>query len=112
MTVREVERYGIYLANLDPTVGSEMKKVRPVAVVSPNAMNRYLNTIVICPLTSKLHSSWRSRVYTAWSEKGAEIAVDQIRTISKVRLIKQLGKLSSGEGGKVQRLISELYGDG
>ncbi len=56
------KRYEIYLAELNPTVGAEISKTRPVMIVSQNEMNRYLETIVICPLTSKLHPQWQSRL--------------------------------------------------
>ena len=75
-------RYGIYFADLDPTVGGELRKVRPVVVVSQNERNRFLDTVVVCPLTSTLHPQWRSRLQIPCAGKTAEIAVDQIRTIS------------------------------
>ena len=62
MVTASIERYSIYLANLDPTLGREINKTRPVVVVSQNEMNRYLDTVVICPLTTKLHPGWRSRI--------------------------------------------------
>ena len=55
-------RYDIYIANLDPTVGSELRKTRPVVIVSQDEMNRFLNTVVVCPLTTTLHTQWRSRL--------------------------------------------------
>jgi len=103
-------RYGIYLAGLDPTIGGEMAKTRPVVVVSQDAMNRHLETIVVCPLTTKLHPAWRSRVQIRCAGKPAEIAVDQIRTISKVRLIRRLDVLAATEAGKVRQAIVEMYG--
>jgi len=62
---RAVERYGIYLADLDPTRGSEIAKTRPVVVVSLDPMNRHLDTVVVCPLTTRLHLRWRSRIQCA-----------------------------------------------
>ena len=64
-------RYGIYLANLDPTLGGEMKKTRPVVVVSQDAMNAHLDTVVICPLTTQLHPTWRSRIQVRCAGKPA-----------------------------------------
>ena len=81
---REVGRYGVYLADLNPTRGREIAKTRPV-VVSQDAMNRHLDTVVVCPLTTKLHSRWRSRIQCSCAGRRAEIAVDQIRTVSKGR---------------------------
>ena len=56
------QRYAIYFADLNPTVGGEIRKVRPVVVVSQNEMNQFLDTVVVCPLTTALHPQWRSRL--------------------------------------------------
>ena len=106
------KRYDILLANLNPTLGSEMAKTRPVAVVSPDAMNAALETVVVCPLTTKLHPRWRSRIQIICAGKPAEIAVDQIRTISQSRLGKRLDTVKPAAAEELRRLISELYGDG
>ena len=105
------ERYAIYFADLNPTIGSEISKVRPVVVVSQDAMNRHLETIVICPLTSKLHPEWRSRLQISCAGKAAEIAVDQIRTISKKRLKHKIDQLSSSQASQLRRIITEMYGE-
>ena len=105
------QRYDIYLADLNPTVGSEIKKIRPVVIVSPNEMNKYLETIVICPLTSKLHPKWRSRIQITCAGKKSEIAVDQIRTISKQRLKNKVDQLSHENAAQLRRLITEMYGE-
>ena len=107
----EVERYGIYLADLNPTRGAEIAKTRPVAVVSREEMNRHLDTIVVCPLTTRLHPHWRSRIPVTCARRKAEIAVDQIRTISKDRLGKRLDHLSPVDAARVRRLIVEMYGE-
>jgi mRNA interferase MazF len=104
-------RYEIYLAELSPTVGAEISKTRPVVVVSQNEMNRNLETIVICPITSKLHPQWQSRLQIICAGAKAEIAVDQIRTISKSRLKKKLDKLSAIHAAQLRRLITEMYGE-
>ena len=79
----KVARYGLYWAQLDPTRGSEIAKTRPVVVVSPDEMNRLLETVVVCPLTSQLRPHWASRVPCKCDGVASEIAVDQIRTVSK-----------------------------
>jgi mRNA interferase MazF len=104
------KRYEIYLADLNPTTGSEINKVRPVVVISQNEMNDRLETIVICPLTSKLHPKWRSRLLISCMGKPAEIAVDQIRTISKQRLIKKIDNLSDEKAQMSRELITQMYG--
>jgi mRNA interferase MazF len=105
------ERYGIYRADLNPTRGSEINKVRPVVIVSLDVLNDVLETVVICPLTTKLHARWRSRQQIKCGGKSAEIAIDQIRTISKSRLISKMGTLSTKEAQELRRLISEMYGE-
>ncbi len=103
-------RYGIYLAALDPTVGREIAKTRPVVVVSMDAMNHHAETVVVCPLTTKLHPAWRSRIRVRGVGKPAEIAVDQIRTISTLRLVKKVDRLTSGDAMMLRELIVEMYG--
>ena len=107
----KVNRYEIYYADLNPTIGSELKIIRPVAIVSKTEMNRYLNTVVVCPLTTKLHPKWRSRIQTKCVQRRVEIAVDQIRTISKKRLKNKIDELSSEDAVKLRNLITEMYGE-
>ncbi len=106
-----IKRYEIYYADLNPARGSEIKKIRPVVIVSDNAMNKYLETVVVCPLTSKLHPQWRSRLSFICAGKNAEIAVDQIRAISKQRLKKKLDTLTKNTSAELRRLITEMYGE-
>ena len=104
------KRYDIYFADLNPTVGGEIKKIRPVIIVSRDEMNKHLETVVVCPLTSKLHPSWRSRLQIVCAGKNSEIAVDQIRTISKRRLKKKIDRISAEEAAQLKRIITEMYG--
>ena len=104
-------RYAIYLANLDPSIGSEINKTRPIVVVSDENMNKFLETIVACPLTTKIHKGWRSRIQIKCQGKDAEIAVDQIRTISRKRLIKKLDKLNASNAQLLRLKVSEMYGE-
>ena len=107
----KVQRYEIYFADLNPAQGSEIREIRPVVVVSQNAMNNHLETVVICPLTSSLHPTWRSRQQISCAGRMAEIAVDQIRTISKTRLRQKIDTLSRADAAQLRRLISEMYGE-
>lgn len=111
MRTLDIKRYDIYFADLNPTLGSEIKKVRPVVIVSQDEMNKYLDTVVICPLTSKLHPLWRTRIQIQCANKNAEIAVDQIRTISKQRLKNKLDRLSDSEAAQLRKLITDMYGE-
>ena len=107
----QIERYCVYLADLDPVRGREIAKTRPVVVVSQDEMNRNLDTVVVCPLTTKLHPRWRRRIQVVCARRKAEIAVDQIRTLSKERLGKRLDELAPAEAAQLRRLISEMYGE-
>ena len=98
------KRYEIYFADLNPTIGGEISKICPVVVISQDAMNSALDTVVICPLTSKLHPKWRSRLQINCAGADAEIAVDQIRTISKVRLKNKIDVLSEDEAAQLQQI--------
>jgi mRNA interferase MazF len=106
-----VKRYEIRLALLDPSEGAEVAKARPVVIVSLDSLNERLQTITICPLTTQLHPSWRSRLTVRVGRRDAEIAVDQIRAVSKSRLGKKLGALSDKDAGALRRLITEMYGE-
>ena len=104
------QRYAIYFADLNPTVGAELRKVRPVVVVSQNEMNRYLDTVVVCPITSRLHPLWRSRLQVQCEGKDAEVAVDQIRAISKRRLKREIDRLTTQNAVQLRRIITTMYG--
>ncbi|MEW6076567.1 MAG: type II toxin-antitoxin system PemK/MazF family toxin [Thermodesulfobacteriota bacterium] len=107
----EIKRYDIYYADLNPAIGSEIRKVRPVVVISQDEMNQHLETIVVCPLTSKLHPQWRTRIQITCADKKAEIAVDQIRTISRKRLQKKIDRLPDGKAAQLRKLITDMYGE-
>ena len=104
-----MKRYEVRWARLDPTQGAEMSKSRPVVIVSLDALNQRLQTVTICPLTTQLHPTWRSRLGVRIARQGAEIAVDQIRTISTARIGAKLGKLSDSDAAALRRLITEMY---
>ena len=111
MTILTPKRYEIYFADLNPILGSEISKIRPVVIISDDAMNNYLETVVVCPITSKIHPTWRTRLQVNCANKQAEIAVDQIRTISKTRLKKRIDQLPSNEASQLRRIITEMYGE-
>ena len=106
----EVKQYQIVLVNLDPTIGSEMKKTRPCVIISPNELNKYLDTIVIAPMTSS-SKSYPTRVEIHHDKKTGWIVLDQIRTIDRKRILKVLGNLSEKEIKKVTEIIRETFVD-
>ncbi len=104
-----MKRYDIYFARLDPVQGSEMGKSRPVVIVSDDLRNQLLQTVVVCPLTSQLHPQWRTRLQVRCAGKAAEIAVDQIRVLSRARLTRKIARLSAAEAEALRQLISDMY---
>ncbi|HRY98110.1 MAG TPA: type II toxin-antitoxin system PemK/MazF family toxin [Bacteroidales bacterium] len=105
-----VQQYEVFIVNLDPTVGSEIKKTRPCVIISPDEMNRHLDTVVVSPVTS--HSrKYPSRVLISLDGNENWVVIDQIRTIDKSRLIKRIGSLSSKEISSIKRVIKEVFVD-
>ncbi len=106
-----LKRYEIRWAHLDPVQGAEMAKSRPVVIVSLDALNARLQTVTVCPLTTQLHPSWRSRLPVTCGRQAAEIAADQIRTISRRRLGIKIGSLTDFEAAALRRLLTEMFGE-
>ncbi len=104
----EIRQYDLVLVNLAPTIGSEMKKTRPCLVISPNEMNKYLQTIVIASVTSTSRD-YPTRVSINQESIKGWIVIDQIRTIDKRRIVKILGKLNNPEIEKVKDVIQETF---
>ncbi len=106
----ELVQYQIVLVNLDPTIGSEIKKARPCVIISPDEMNKFLRTVMIAPMTTK-SKSYPTRVKVKHQRKTGWIVIDQVRTIDKKRIIRILGKLSSGEVENTKKVIRETLVD-
>ncbi|UOB18948.1 type II toxin-antitoxin system PemK/MazF family toxin [Abyssalbus ytuae] len=106
----ELKQYFIVLVNLDPTIGSEIKKTRPCVIISPNEMNKYLNTIVLAPMTTNL-KKYPTRVSIKHNGKKGMVAIDQIRTVDKVRIIKVFKKLTDSEINNCKQIIKETFVD-
>jgi mRNA interferase MazF len=106
----ELNQYQIVLVNLDPTIGSEIKKTRPCVIISPNEMNKYLRTVVISPMTTK-SKKYPTRIEVKHDRKIGWIVLDQIRTIDKQRIIKTLGRLSKPEIKELKAIMKEIYID-
>ena len=80
-----IQRFEIWWVNLDPTVGSEVKKIRPCLIVSPNEVNQYLNTVTVIPLTSTI-KLYPTRLNCIIQGKQSQLVIDQVRSIDKIRL--------------------------
>ena len=106
----ELKQYQIILVNLDPTIGSEMKKTRPCIIISPDEMNRYLQTIVVAPMTSN-SKPYPTRVEVKHNKTKGWAVLDQIRTIDRKRVVKTFDFLTDKEIYKVKTIIQETYVD-
>ncbi len=104
----EIKQYQIVLVNLDPTIGSEMKKTRPCVVISPDEMNKYLQTIVVAPMTSN-SKPYPTRVEVKHNKTKGWVVLDQIRTIDRKRIVRTFDSLTEREIAKVKTIIHETY---
>ena len=102
------QRFDVFLINLDPTVGSEIKKTRPCLIISPDEMNRYIRTVIVAPMTTA-GKDYPSRVPCKFQAKKGQIVLDQIRTIDKSRLIKKLGTIDSHTQVEVISILQRLF---
>lgn len=103
-----VNRFDVYLINLDPTVGSEIHKTRPCVIISPDEMNRHIHTVIVAPLTTA-GKEYPTRVPCEFKKKKGHIVLDQVRTIDKKRLIKNLGTLDAETQLKVISVLQQLF---
>ena len=105
-----VKRFDVYLVNLDPTVGHEIKKNRPCLVISPDELNRNISTVIVAPMTTK-GRNYPTRVSCTFNDKKGQILLEQMRAVDKIRLIKRLGKVGSFVQAKVFSVLSELFSE-
>ncbi len=103
-----LRRFDIYLVNLDPTIGSEIKKTRPCLVVSPDEMHRHLNTVIIAPMTSAIRG-YPTRVSIRFRRRQGEVALDQIRAVDQARLVRRLGAADRATATQVAAQLTELF---
>ena len=105
-----VKRFDVFLVNLDPTIGSEIKKTRPCLVISPDEMNRYIRTVIVAPLTT-VSRPYPTRVKCTFQGKQGQIVLDQIRTVDKARLVKRLGQLEKSARSNVLETLIEMFSE-
>ena len=103
-----MNQFDVYLVNLNPTQGSEMNKIRPCVIISPDAMNNNLNTVLIAPLTHTI-KGYPSRVPSNFNNQKGEIVLDQIRAIDKSRLQKKQGTISSTTGSNIKKVLATMF---
>jgi mRNA interferase MazF len=104
------KRFEAYLVNLDPTLGSEIKKTRPCLVISPDEMNEHIATVIVAPMTTK-GRDYPTRVNCFFEGKEGQIVLDQVRTVDKVRLVKKLGKVNSDIQKEVTAVLIEMFAE-
>ena len=105
-----INRFEVYLVNLDPTIGSEIQKTRPCLVVSPNEMNHNIGTVIVVPMTTK-GRDYPSRIPLTFRRKKGQLVLDQVRTVDKTRLVRRLGKLNANTAAKTLAVLQEMFSE-
>ena len=105
-----MKRFDVYLVNLDPTVGHEIKKSRPCLIISPDELNRYISTVIVAPMTTK-GRTYPTRIPCIFQNKKGQIILDQVRTVDKSRLVKRLGKIDLDTQKEVFTVLTSLFSE-
>jgi|SRR6185437_11929610 mRNA interferase MazF len=103
-----MDQFDVYIVDLDPAIGSEMKKIRPAVIVSPNAMNRNLSSVIIAPLTHTI-KRYPSRVPSLFKGEAGQVALDQMRTLDKVRLKQKLGRVDGSTAANIKAILATMF---
>ena len=103
-----IERFEVYLVNLDPTQGREIQKTRTCLVISPDERNRHIGTIIIAPMTTR-GRDYPTRVPVTFQDRNGQIVLDQIRTVDKTRLFRRLGQINENTAQKVLDVLAEIF---
>ena len=103
-----INRFEVYLVNLDPTIGSEIRKTRPCLVVSPDEINHHIRTVIVAPMTTK-GQAYPTRVACRFGGKSGQVVLDQIRTLDQKRLTKRLGRLDAKTSVQVLEVLQEMF---
>jgi mRNA interferase MazF len=105
-----VKRFDVYLVNLDPMLGSEIRKTRPCLILSPDEMNRHIATVIVAPMTTQ-GRSYPTRVACRFQGKDGQIVLDQLRSVDKVRLVRRLGRVSKSAQKAVLTTLAEIFAE-
>lgn len=103
-----IARFDVCVVRLDPAEGREIRKTRPCLVISPDEMNRHLGTAIIAPMTTKIRGI-PTRISVHFQGKGGEVALDQLRTVDKSRLVRRLGRLDRAASDRVLSVLGEMF---
>lgn len=105
-----MKRFDVYLVNLDPTVGSEIKKTRPCLIISPDEMNRWIRTVIVAPMSTH-GQSYPTRVGCTFEGEDGQVVLDQIRSVDKVRLLKRLGRIDKSTQHEVLLVLADMFAE-
>ncbi|MGQ0809729.1 MAG: type II toxin-antitoxin system PemK/MazF family toxin [Nitrospiraceae bacterium] len=98
----------IYLIELNPTRGSEIRKTRPCLIVSPDELNQHLRTVIVAPMTTE-GQAYPWRVRCRFRERAGFVAIDQLRTVDTERLVRRLGRVAPGTLTAVLVVLQEMF---
>jgi mRNA interferase MazF len=105
-----ITRFTVYMVELDPTVGHEIRKTRPCVVISPDEMNAYIQTVIVAPMTTKSRT-YPTRIGCTFDGRRAWIVLDQLRTVDRQRLQKPLGVIDRRTQRAVLAALAELFAE-
>ena len=106
----KIKRFDVFWVNLDPTIGSEIKKTRPAVIISPDSMNlSRLKTVIIAPMTSTIKENFPTRVITLFKDKKGQIALDQLRAIDRSRIVQKLGVIEKETQTQILNILAILF---
>lgn len=105
-----VKRFDVYLINMDPTIGTAIRKTRPCVVTSPDEMNKHVATVIVAPMTTK-GRQYPTCVSCRFEGKDGQVVLDQLRTIDKVRLVKRMGRLRKQTQKAVLATLAEMFAE-
>jgi mRNA interferase MazF len=105
-----VKRFEVYLVNVDPAASAEAKKTRPCAVLSPDETNRFIDSFIMAPMSSKGHR-YPTRIPCRFEGKNCQVILDQIRTVDKVRLVKRMGHLDRPTQKAILATLAEMFAE-
>ncbi len=105
-----VERFEVYLVALDPAIGHEIQKTRPCVVISPDEMNRHIQTVIVAPMTT-VKRDYPTRVPCTFENRRGQIVLDQIRTVDSKRLVRNLGEIDRQARSKVLQVLQEMFAE-
>ena len=105
-----INRFEVYLVNLDPTIGHEIKKTRPCLVISPDEMNHHIRTVIVAPMITK-GRVYPTRIPCMFQGKSGQIMLDQLRTVDSIRLVRKLGKISHKTSSEVLAVLQEMFAE-